>query len=127
MFEISGKVFSLLASTESMTPLFASLTYTSLYEKTLSTFPGAVFYLSALLMLAMLGIYTYVYIINVLLCGDFTNYINNHYYFAEFWSKCMRPKSPLMLQIGTNQRCRHHQIDLVLILNNYAIQILIYL
>ncbi|XP_046384244.1 tetracycline resistance protein, class C-like isoform X2 [Ischnura elegans] len=42
-----GKVFSLTASLEALTPLASSPLYTLLYNKTLHTFPGAYFILSA--------------------------------------------------------------------------------
>ncbi|XP_063219981.1 probable peptidoglycan muropeptide transporter SLC46 isoform X2 [Bacillus rossius redtenbacheri] len=42
-----GKVFSIISSLESLTPLVASPLYTLVYNKTLHTFPGACFILSA--------------------------------------------------------------------------------
>lgn len=50
-----GKVFSLLASTESTTPMFANLLYSTVFNLTIETMPGAIFYVSGFLILFMLG------------------------------------------------------------------------
>jgi len=56
-----GKVFSLLASLEAAVPLFAAPLFTTVYNNTLSTFPGAVFLVQASLFVVSCAIFGYLY------------------------------------------------------------------
>lgn len=47
---ISGKLFALLSALYATLPIVAALTYTQLYNSTMNSYPGAVFLLSAALL-----------------------------------------------------------------------------
>lgn len=57
--EIS-KVFTLLALSESLTPVFSTIIFNEVYAQTLSTFPGASFVIMANFMLIPLGIFIWI-------------------------------------------------------------------
>ncbi|XP_065203637.1 probable peptidoglycan muropeptide transporter SLC46 [Planococcus citri] len=49
-----GKVFSLLSTSQSITPMFAAMLYSTVFNLTIATMPGVVFFLSAILFLFVL-------------------------------------------------------------------------
>ncbi len=49
-----GKVFSVLSTLEATMPFFGSLVYSNIFAATLATYPGAIFLMSAAIMLGTL-------------------------------------------------------------------------
>ena len=54
---IVGAIFAFLAAMECLTPLPASPIYTYVYNSTLSTFPGAIYLISAGFFVVVFGIF----------------------------------------------------------------------
>jgi PCFT/HCP family folate transporter-like MFS transporter 1/3 len=55
-----GKVFSLMATVESLTPTFASLFYSSVFAATIDTYPGLAFQIAAVILFIPLSVFIWI-------------------------------------------------------------------